>query len=132
LWIHLLTSKLVKGATSAAVVVEEETVAPSGGWETKKRRKRGKLTDEEAQGLIDYAKALETPEKIVGPEVIESSILEERVELPDIDLSKVLTDSALSLVREPSQERQVVPLEEKLEDEEDIGLMLAIIEAHEG
>jgi len=81
----------------------------------------GKLTPEEAEGLDLFGRAREGIKDT--PEIPEVSILPEGVEIPEgIDVDLI-------------PERVLVPvstlLQDKLEGEEDIGLLLAMVEAHE-
>jgi len=102
---------------------------PGDTIESGATKKVRQLTTEEREGLEAYGKAklgVEEITKIIPPETPESIILTDSQDIVETPPSPVVNLSQEVL---DSQFEQT--LQEKLRDEEDIGLILAIITAHE-
>lgn len=109
MWIHLLSLGLIDGAS--AVVAEVEDTQSLGGSSLTKRQKQG------LREIYGYEKATtEIPEIPILQEVQESSVVSETIDIPNRIESQDIYGE--------------FNVQEQLKDEEDIGLILAILEAH--
>lgn len=125
MWIHLVSLELISGATSATVV--DDLASTLGGSiivkEPKKRHKK-QLTDDEIRGMEAVGRArMGISEKIITPHEPELRILPRNKEKP-LNLNKNLSDVSF--------DNRQKSLQEKIEKEDDIALILAIIETHIG
>ena len=133
----IVTRLLTFGIGGTRVAFEPKTPASTttSGGTTKKAKygkKKKKWTEEELKGLEDYGKARLGITDEVIPETIES--IEEKIAPIEQEVS-ILETETVDLFESPlvdltTRIDEVVTLEEKLEDEEEILLLLAIIEAH--
>jgi len=91
-----------------------------------KKVRTKKLTQAEIDGLEAYGKArMGIVDEIVTPEVLEKGILPETIDLPEA------IEVPLRELVPVSHDEFTPTIQDKIRDEEDIGLILAIISAHE-